>query len=258
MPDTTIYDLPYPASSDPPDGPTQFQALADRLEIVLATLQPVLGDFKDSAQIASHGRWLLCDVEREMSRVEIEAELGLDSGEAQALVDLLVTGSGSAYGSAAASKVKIPGFAGVVSLPVSGSHPKTGAGSVGGAETHTLTGPESGVQAHTHTADQSAHSHTDGSLSAASDGAHAHTHSAIGSLAAAGSGTAIIQALASGTDGNTADYFTTSNGAHTHSVTGTTDTADPAITVANATAVSGSAHNNMPPFRVKGHCFIRV
>src|SRR5688572_18584145 len=35
MPTTPTYGLPYPQLSDPPDGPAQFQALADEVEVEL-------------------------------------------------------------------------------------------------------------------------------------------------------------------------------------------------------------------------------
>jgi hypothetical protein len=36
MPDTTIFDLPYPAGADSPNGPLQIQNLAERIEEILA------------------------------------------------------------------------------------------------------------------------------------------------------------------------------------------------------------------------------
>lgn len=42
MPSTPIYGLPYPSLSDPPNGPAQFQALADAVETELSRIDGVL------------------------------------------------------------------------------------------------------------------------------------------------------------------------------------------------------------------------
>lgn len=42
MPSTPIYGLPYPSLTDPPNGPAQFQALAEAIETELARIDAVL------------------------------------------------------------------------------------------------------------------------------------------------------------------------------------------------------------------------
>lgn len=216
-----ILALPYPDGTDDADAPTDVQALVDRLEELLLGADDgaagvAVGDFKDSIRTTSHGRWLLCDTERELTQAQIESELSLDAGQAAELVTMLGTGASSMYGSAATGKVKVPGFRGVMSLAVSPSHPKKGAGSTGGEETHTLS-----------TAEIPSHSHGAGSLAAAS-----HTHSAgslvipdhthlAGSLNVAshshGVGSLVTSAEAPVTD---------AVGSHNHSITGQTGGAD--------------------------------
>lgn len=230
---STLSDLeiPLPEGADaPPHLPTVLAPLVERIEELLTERAPVIGDFKDSAQDASHGRWLLCDVERDMSRTEIEAELGLDSGEAQDFVDLLGTGTGSMFGSAAAAKVKIPGFRGMFPLPQSPTHPRKEAGSTGGAETVTLSAAQSGVRDHVHPA---------GTLNANND----HRHLPDATTAAAGGGVSVARG------------DSVSGGPSTGSINGSTGS--PA-SVGGGGSNAASAHENLPPYRVTGYRFIRV
>ncbi|TKG58108.1 hypothetical protein [Prauserella endophytica] len=44
MPNTDLYGLPYPALTDPPNGPEQMQALADAIEAALSTVDGALRD----------------------------------------------------------------------------------------------------------------------------------------------------------------------------------------------------------------------
>lgn len=100
-------------------------------------------------------------------------------------------------------------------------------GASGGSETVTLT-----------EAQLAAHTHSDGTLAAGSDGAH--THSVWGdyfdnNVSGGGSLTRINTLLSSPTGADTTGA-TSSNGAHTHDVTGATGSTG-----------SDSAHSNMPP-----------
>lgn len=40
MPDTTNFDIPYPASTEPPNGPAQIQALAEQVDLLLTLPDP--------------------------------------------------------------------------------------------------------------------------------------------------------------------------------------------------------------------------
>lgn len=98
-------------------------------------------------------------------------------------------------------------------------------GETGGARTVTLTAAQSGVPAHTHGA---------GTYSAASGGNHSHTedepvHSGVNSANGGDWG------VYSTTTGNTS-----TDGAHTHSLTG--------ASASNSTASAASSHENLPPF----------
>lgn len=94
-------------------------------------------------------------------------------------------------------------------------------GATGGAETHTLL-----------TAQIPAHNHAVGTLATASDGAHTHTYTKFG---AAGFD---VEANVGGTSGT--QGTTSSNGAHTHAISGS---------VANTG--DGGAHNNVQPTIIK-------
>lgn len=107
-------------------------------------------------------------------------------------------------------------------------------GATGGAETHTLT-----------SAQLAAHTHSDGSLAAASDGAHTHNITVDGwSYGSGGSGVTTLYSAA-GDVRNTGDFTvsTVSGGAHTHDVTGATGSAG-----------TDGAHNNVQPTLIMNKC----
>jgi hypothetical protein len=47
MPSTPTYGLPYPSLSDPPNGPAQFQALADEVEVELTRIDARVDNAED-------------------------------------------------------------------------------------------------------------------------------------------------------------------------------------------------------------------
>lgn len=100
-------------------------------------------------------------------------------------------------------------------------------GSTGGEEAHALTIAELAAHAHTVTG------------TAASGGAH--THPVVLKFGYNGSGSSHLSALATQASAQTVtdhqDVRTSSAGAHVHTVSGTA-----------ASAGSGTAHNNMPPY----------
>ena len=114
-------------------------------------------------------------------------------------------------------------------------------GASGGTETHTLTTAELAV--HTHTATDTAHTHTFSDTSAGAVPDHNHTYTyplsfVNGVQASGGSGINFW----SGTQ--TAGTSGASVG-HTHVIGGTTSSVN--LTITNANAGSGSAHNNVQP-----------
>jgi hypothetical protein len=271
MGSTPVLEIPYPDGTDSADGPGALQAIAERIEALgLYTETDV------SATRQPDGRWLLCDVERDMTTAEIVAECpGLRSGDADLLATLLGTGTSSLYGDAAGGKVKIPGYAGKFAIHPSASHPRKGTGSSGGEESHVLTAGEAALKAHghgvtdpghVHSASQAVHSHG----VAISDPGHGHgvlVNTNLNRFATQQGSGATIQpygdagtVVGKGGAGNT--------GADTTGVSASADNQQPAVTVDahatglavdNAAGVNASqAHNNLPPYRAGGHRFMYV
>lgn len=130
----------------------------------------------------------------------------------------------------------------------------------GGEARHVLTTAE--VAAHTHSGPSHthtgpSHSHGDGTLSAASAGSHNHDLPPARSSGAShthhGSGGSDLSVQATTGDNSSWTKLTSSETAHTHSVTGTTATSGTAATGASGTAATGStgsgtAHENRQPY----------
>lgn len=160
MPDTTPeLDIPYPVDTDDADVPEDMQALAERVEAIIAgghvSGAAVAGDTKTSVRDTDHGRWLKLDG-RELTQAQIETALSLPAGSAADFVALMKTGSISLYGAAATGKVKLadsrrrmPMHAGP-GIDGSGDFSARALGAVGGAEAVQLSSAQSGLPSHTH------------------------------------------------------------------------------------------------------------
>lgn len=214
MDSTDVLDLPFPslAGSDTADVPRDIAALAEAVEAMIvdgAVWHP--GDIKYSAQDADHGRWLLCDG-RELTAAEVVTALGLNSGEADALAALLVTGASSKYGNAASGKFMLPDMRDKFPLTKGSTHPLKGSGSAGGVETVTLTAGQSGIRSHTHGVTDAGHTH------GVTDPGHAHG-------ASSGSATPAIT-INSGTTGISA-----TTDSKTPVITAASDSKQPTITI---------------------------
>ena len=236
-----------------------------------------MGDIKISSIDDDHGRWLRLDG-RELTQAEVESALSLSAGQAAAFVSYMGTGSGSKYGAAASSKVKLPDarrrhWIGAGTSADTSPTPPAGTtarplGNAGGAETVTLSAAESGLPTHTHTqpahshaATQPAHSHT-GTTAANGEHAHGVDFDSLANTAGTGTGIRVTNIVSPGSGQQST--ATSDEPDHTH--TFTTSSATPAITVPNATplinsvaaAAASSAHNNMGPFVAVGYLFIKV
>lgn len=105
-----------------------------------------------------------------------------------------------------------------------GSSDKYAVGATGGEETHTLT-----------VAELASHSHAKGTLSTSNTGSHTHSYyKSYGDQSKDGmrGGTSYVTSSM-----GTSSASTGSDGSHSHTVSGST-----------ASAGSGTAHNNMPPY----------
>lgn len=124
-------------------------------------------------------------------------------------------------------------------------------GKTGGAKTHTLSISE--IPSHNHsgaTGNQSvSHTHSFSGLTTSSNGAHAHVYNdplngvnaAVSSLGVGGP----TETVRSPQDSNT-----TSDGAHTHTVSGTTGNQSASHTHTISSQGGGAAHNNLQPYVV--------
>jgi microcystin-dependent protein len=265
LPDTTPkLDLPFPETTDDADVPADIEALALRVEELLLGGDSGLagwttGDFKVSALTASHGRWLLCDG-TEKTAAEIVTALGLDSGDADDLATLLGTGGSSIYGAAASGKVKLPdgrGRAIVIAGAGSGLTNRV-RGAAFGAETHLLSGPESGERGHSHSAHSADHDHG-GSTSMAGDHDHLIRGESANNTQTGGSSDRVKDLIdADGFLSPSVDYDsgrTSDDGDHLHSI----EPDAGAITVVpESTTSADQPHNNVQPSLALGHLFIRV
>jgi len=137
MPTTTRLALPYPTVDDEPAGATQIQALAEKVDAVVAI--PDAGDLKFSARTGEHGNWIKADGR------------ALTAGQYTNLRNALIA-DGSPFG-ATSGNPKLPDMRG--RAPV-GAGTATGAagatahahGQQAGEEKHVLTTAE--MPAHTH------------------------------------------------------------------------------------------------------------
>lgn len=270
-----------------------MRELAERLEVLIkgddvavgAIWDP--GDFKDSARNADHGRWLLCDG-RSLTQAQVESALGLTAGEAAEFATVMGTGTASLYGDTAAGQIQIPDFRAFFLRYQSATVPKKGAGSTGGAATVALA--EANLPSHSHAAgtlQSAAHSHGH-SFSVNTDGAHSHSVSDPGHQHYTlydGGGNPLYLGFGYGWNTYSSSLYIFGNsdmaafgfstnfwvggaytgvsvntgGSHSHGLSGSVSSAGP-HTVSGTTSATGSgtAHENLPPFKVKGNCFIRV
>jgi len=135
---------------------------------------------------------------------------------------------------------------GVMLVGVNESDPDfSAAGKTGGEKAHVLTQQEMPV--HNHSANvTSSHTHTAGTLQAASAGSHNHMAPLTGgaSVNVSSGGVMVYTFYSSGASASTSEA-----GAHTHSIGGATGSSSGGGSVSIANAGEGRAHNNMPPFR---------
>lgn len=249
---STELGLIAPEDADSADVPAYVTQLRDQLEAIIANGHAKAwspGDFKVSAQTASHGRWLLCDG-RELTQAQIESELGLAAGKGAPIVALLGLAGASVYGAAAAGKVKLPDPRGRMVMGAGSGAGLTARarGAAGGAESVTLTGPQSGVKQHNHTGSVAAHnhpvtdpghSHGDGTLGTDAAANHQHSDGTLATDTAAGhthsaDGTLVTDTVADHQHGP-GTLATNTEAAHSHSADGTL-----------ATSISGAAHTHSP------------
>lgn len=143
----------------------------------------------------------------------------------------LFSAIGASYGAGDGSTTfNVPDFRSRVPFGLdAGQAANDALGETGGARTVTLTSAQSGVPAH---------SHGDGTLSAASGGSHSHTQYTFtrqNNTQAGGGGDRLVD-----TSGASGGDPTSNHAGHVHDVTG--------ATANNTAADAASAHENMPPF----------
>lgn len=214
-----------------------------------------MGDLKTSSKKVDHGRWLRMDG-RELSQTQVEAALGLTAGDAAAFVTYMGTGSGSMYGAAAASKVKLPNTLRRIPVYEGGSGDTGGdsnasgltarsLGALAGAETVTLTASQSGLPAHGHSVTDPGHAHSassDSKTPVITASQSAHTHGVSGSTSTdPGHAHGLTQKSVGAaspftfaTNGGGTDNNTSAAGAHSHSFSVTSGSSQPAITATQA------------------------
>ncbi len=137
---------------------------------------------------------------------------------------------------------------GRVHICTSSSHE---AGSTGGAETVKLNANQCGVPAHTHGFTRPSVSVTQPAFSVVSSGAHNHIASSWESKkAASGSGQPVPRAW--NNPDRDGQFYTNGSGAHTHSLTRTTNVGvslSGGSVNSNTAAAASAAHDNMMPYR---------
>jgi len=116
-------------------------------------------------------------------------------------------------------------------------------GGTGGSKTHALAVGEMGIHNHPASGSANSHSHAAGSLTASSLGIHNHSYTNV-----FGSNITIQSGSNNRTMGPGSTIEGTVDGAHTHTVSGSTDTASQRNNVITSSTGGGQPHNNMPPY----------
>jgi microcystin-dependent protein len=127
MPNTSRLNLPYPALTDPPNGPAAIQALAEALD---AAITPA-GTLQATARSSAVTGWLLCD----------------GAAVSRTTYADLFTAIGDTYGAGnGTTTFNLPDLRGRVPVGVDGTAGRLAAndalGNTGGAQTHTLATSE--------------------------------------------------------------------------------------------------------------------
>ena len=162
---TPVYTLPYPEPANPPDGPAQIKALAERVEAVLtATVRVPPATIAPTMAVAAPVGWLFCD-----GASKLRADFA-------ALADAMGIPAGQ-------TSFNLPNLRGRVPAGLDAAQPEFDVlGEQGGVKEVGLTLPhlpkhKHGGGAHAHTVNEVNHGHSVGSPD------HAHGF-ATGNLAA--------------------------------------------------------------------------
>ena len=171
------------------------------------------GAVVDYAGASAPAGWLVCD----------------GTAVSRSTYSALFTAIGTTYGAGDGSTTfNLPDARGRATIGVGQGNTAEG----GGAGTNRTLGASGGEESHTlSAAEMPAHAHSSGSLVAASNGTHSHN------VNVAQTGGGVSGVAGNATAGAASVPSTTSAGAHTHTITGSTTSAG-----------SSSSHENMSPF----------